>query len=89
MILPLPPPSAYLGNVYIADTNNHRIRKVMMSSGIISTLVGTGTGTYSGDTGAASSAAVNQPRGVTVDSSGTLYVTGDVLTCFLTNSSPR
>jgi hypothetical protein len=70
MILSLP--SAYLGNVYIADTNNHRIRKVIISSGLISTIAGTGTGTYSGDTGAATSAAVNQPRGVTVDLSGTL-----------------
>ena len=74
MILPLPPPSAYLGNVYIADTNNHRIRKVTVSTGIISTVAGTGTGTYSGDAGAASSAAVNQPRGVTVDSTGTSYM---------------
>jgi len=65
-------PSAYVGNVYIADQENHRIRKVTISSGTITTLTGTGTGTYSGDTGAATSAAVNQPRGVTVDLSGIL-----------------
>ncbi len=63
-----------LGNVYIADRYNHRIRKITVSTGIISTIAGIGTysstGTYSGDNGAATSAALNNPQGVAVDSSG-------------------
>ena len=41
-----------------------------MSNGIITTFVGTGTGSYSGDNGVASSATLNVPQGVAVDSSG-------------------
>ena len=58
------------GNVYIADTDNHRIRKVTVSTGIISTIAGTGTSSYSGDNGAATSAALYYPVGVAVDASG-------------------
>ena len=58
-----------IGNVYIADQSNHRIRKV--STGIISTIAGSGgTGSYSGDNGAATSAEFNYPAGVAVDASG-------------------
>jgi len=59
------------GNVYIADNANHRIRKVAYSTGIITTIAGTG-GTYgfSGDNGPATSAALAFPTGVAVDSSG-------------------
>ena len=57
-----------IGNVYISDHNNHRIRKV--STGIISTIAGTGSGGYSGDNGAATSAILDYPRGVAVDASG-------------------
>ena len=59
------------GNVYIADTNNYRIRKVTISTGIITTFAGTGTGSYSGDNGPATSATLNYPYGVAVDSAGT------------------
>ena len=58
-----------IGNVYIG-TSNHRIRKVTVSNGIISTIVGTGSGSYSGDNGPATSAALNYPIGVALDSSG-------------------
>ncbi len=58
------------GNVYIADTDNHRIRKVTVSTGIISTIAGTGSGSYSGDGVAASSASLCFPYGLDVDSSG-------------------
>ncbi len=61
------------GNLYIADYNNHRIRKVT-SGGTINTVVGTGTGGYSGDTGAAASAQINSPNDVVFDSSGNLYI---------------
>ena len=59
-----------LGNVYIADTINHRIRKVTISTGIITTIAGTGTSSYSGDNGPATSAALYRPSGVALDSAG-------------------
>ena len=59
-----------LGNVYIADSGNNRIRKVMLSTGIITTIAGTGTASYSGDNGAATSATLYQPYEVALDTSG-------------------
>ena len=60
-----------LGNVYIADTSNHRIRKVAISTGIITTFAGSSTsGSYSGDRGAATSARLYRPFGVALDSAG-------------------
>ena len=59
-----------IGNVYIADRGNHRIRKVTVSTGIITTLAGTGSAGYSGDGGAATSATLHYPEGVAVDLSG-------------------
>ena len=59
-----------IGNVYIGDRGNNRIRKVTVSTGIISTIAGTGTGSYSGDNGEATSATLYLPFGVAVDASG-------------------
>ena len=59
-----------IGNVYIADTFNQCIRKVTVSTGIISTIAGTGTSSYSGDGGAATSATLKYPYFVAVDASG-------------------
>ena len=59
-----------IGNVYIADYGNHRIRKVTVSTGTITTIAGTGTASYSGDGGAATSATLYYPYGVAVDASG-------------------
>ncbi len=56
--------------MYIADSYNHRIRKVTVLTGIISTIAGTGTGSYSGDGGAATSAALSYPLGLALDTSG-------------------
>ncbi len=61
------------GNLYIADINNNRIRKVT-SGGTISTFAGTGTASFSGDGGAATSATLNGPRGVAIDTSGVIYI---------------
>ena len=61
---------SFAGNVYIADYGNNRIRKVTVSTGVITTYAGTGTAGYSGDNGAATSAALNAPSRVTLDSSG-------------------
>jgi len=57
--------------MYIADFSNKRVRKVTISTGIISTFAGTGTGSYSGDNGPATSAGLIGPYGVRTDSAGT------------------
>ena len=59
-----------IGNVYIGDYGNSRIRKVTVSTGIITTIAGTGSASYSGDNGAATSATLNFPIGVVLDASG-------------------
>ena len=56
--------------MYIADGENHRIRKVTVSTGIITTIAGTGDYSYSGDGGAATSATLYSPTGVALDASG-------------------
>ena len=61
------------GNVYIADQYNHKIRMVN-STGIITTIAGTWTAGSSGDGGAATSAQLNNPSGVSVDISGNVYI---------------
>jgi trimeric autotransporter adhesin len=66
------------GNMYIADTNNHRIRLVTKSTGIITTVAGDGTGGYKGDRGLATSAGLYFPRGVAVDASGNMYIADTV-----------
>jgi|GEM_PF-1018861 len=64
------------GNLYIADTDHHKIRKVDFSSGtgIITTVAGEGYGTYRGDGGPAVAAEINYPSAVVVDSDGNLYI---------------
>jgi sugar lactone lactonase YvrE len=62
------------GNIYIAETNNHRIRKVTVSTGTISTISGTGVGTYNGDGIPATSASLSQPIALTVDATGNVYI---------------
>ncbi len=57
--------------MYIGDFTNNRVRKVTVSTGIISTIAGNGgTGSYSGDNSQATSAALYAPSGVIADSSG-------------------
>jgi len=63
-----------LGNIYIADENNERIRKVNASTGVITTIAGNGTYGYSGDGGPATSASLAYPKGVAVDASGNIYI---------------
>jgi sugar lactone lactonase YvrE len=60
------------GNVYVADSVNHRVR--MISNGTITTVAGTGTAGYSGDKGLATAAELDYPAGVAVDKSGNLYI---------------
>jgi len=61
------------GNIYISDTNNYRVRKVSAATGIITTIAGTGIGSYSGDGGPATSANMTQPMGLAVDATGNIY----------------
>jgi hypothetical protein len=62
------------GNLYIADTDNYRIRKVAYSTGLISTVAGDGTSGYSGDGAAAASAEIGKVEGIAVDTVGNLYI---------------
>ncbi|SPE18212.1 putative NHL repeat containing protein [Candidatus Sulfotelmatomonas gaucii] len=68
------------GNVYIADTSNHRIREVSAATGAISTIAGNGfvnangTGGYNGDGIAATSAELNFPYAVALDAAGNMYI---------------
>ena len=62
-----------LGNLYISDYSNHRIRKVDLS-GVISTIVGDGQGAFAGDGGSALNASLNHPFGLAFDSVGNLFI---------------
>jgi DNA-binding beta-propeller fold protein YncE len=63
----------HAGNLYLSDTDNHRIRKIA-PNGIITTLAGTGVPGFSGDNGPAASAQLKLPYGLAVDIAGNLYV---------------
>ncbi len=63
--------ASYLGNIYIADQSNNRIRKVTASTGIITTIAGSSTSdSYSGDNGQATAATLYEPLDVALDASG-------------------
>lgn len=62
------------GNIFIADRTNQRIRKVTAATGVITTIAGTGVAGFSGDGGAATSATLNQPRTIYVNTSGEVFV---------------
>jgi uncharacterized protein (TIGR03437 family) len=62
------------GNLYIADSNNQRVRVVTASNGVITTVAGTGTAGFLGDLGPANKAQLNQPRGVGADNAGNVYI---------------
>ncbi|VDA99922.1 hypothetical protein S1OALGB6SA_996 [Olavius algarvensis spirochete endosymbiont] len=64
------------GNIYVADSVNHRIRKITptdrIEDRVVSTLAGTGTPGHTD--GASNTAQFNYPAGVAIDSSGNVYV---------------
>src|SRR5207302_2446020 len=62
------------GNLFIADIDNYVIREVVAATGIIQTVVGDGTPSYSGDGGPATSATLSNPYGIFVDASGNLFI---------------
>jgi len=62
------------GNFYLADTENNRIRKIDLETGIIETIAGIGEADYGGDGGLATAAAINMPAGVHVDGAGNVLI---------------
>ncbi len=62
------------GNVYVADTGNHRVRRIAAGSGVISTVVGDGVERFAGDGGLATAASIDSPNGLAVDGTGNLYI---------------
>lgn len=70
-----------VGNLYIADQFNHRIRKIDVGTGLISTIAGTGTAGFSGDGDDATLAQLNQPNAVAVDGSGNVYIADESNHC--------
>ena len=62
------------GNLYIADSFNHRIRKFEAATGMVSTVAGDGTPGFQGDGGLAILARLNFPTGLTLDSEGNLLI---------------
>ena len=64
-----------LGNLYIADCGNNRVRRVDISTGIITTIAGTGVSGFSGDNGSATNAMITQPYDICFDKAGNLYIT--------------
>ncbi len=61
-------------NIYIADNQNNRVRKVDARTGIITTVAGNGIFGYMGDDGPADLAELNYPAGVTFDGGGNMYI---------------
>jgi uncharacterized protein (TIGR03437 family) len=61
------------GNLYLSDTDHHRVRRVT-AGGIITTVAGTGVAGYAGDGGPAVRAQLNLPYGLAVDATGNLYI---------------
>ncbi len=59
--------------MYIGDTSNYRVRKILVSTGVITTIAGTGVLGYSGDNGLATAANIAYPAGVNLDSNLNVY----------------
>jgi sugar lactone lactonase YvrE len=62
------------GHLYVADSGNHRIRRVDLGTGLIDTVAGNGTSGFAGDGGPATMAALGGPGGVAVDATGNLFI---------------
>ena len=62
------------GNLYVSETGNHRVRKISLEAGLITTVAGNGSAGYTGDGGSATSASLDHPEGIAVASDGTLYI---------------
>ena len=76
------------GNLYIADTNNQRVRRVD-SRGVMTTIAGVGTIGFSGDDGLASQAETGYPIDVGISNSGGLYIAESFCACAAPTSAGR
>ena len=65
------------GNVFIADSVNNRIRVIAATTGIIETIVGTGTAGFSGDGGPATEATIYNPQAIAINPEGTILLIAD------------
>lgn len=63
-----------IGNLFISDESDHRIRRVGGATGAITTVAGNGTAGFNGDGGLGTNAELNDPHGVAVDSAGNLFI---------------
>lgn len=62
------------GNLFFSDRSNNRVRKVDVNTNIITTIAGNGSASYSGNGNAATAAGINNPIGLTADSSRNMYI---------------
>src|SRR6185312_7534851 len=62
------------GNLYIADTGNHRVRRINPATGTITTVAGDGRQGFSGDGGPAIAASIDSPGGLAIDAGGNLLI---------------
>jgi len=87
-----------LGNLFVSDTGNHRVQRIDVRTGAVTTVAGTGSAGYSGDGGPATLAQLDCPRGLAFDAAGSLYiadfcrnvirkVTNGIITTFAGNGS--
>jgi sugar lactone lactonase YvrE len=77
------------GNLFIADTYNHRVRMVSATTGIITTVAGNGSATYSGEGGPATSAGLPQTYWIAVDKTGNIFIAAEKGIYKVTASSGR
>ncbi len=66
------------GNIILCDWNNHRVREISHSTGIISTIGGNGVAGYSGDGGQATVAEIHSPYSLAFDTTGNIYINDEV-----------
>ena len=83
----LPEFISVVDDVYVADTRNHVIRKITVSTGNITTIAGNGTYGYTGDGGPATSATLYNPVGIAIDSSGSRTLLFDFIPDYTVRSS--
>jgi len=62
------------GDLYVADTDNHRIRRIAAGTLVIATVAGNGVEGFSGDNGPATAASIDSPNGLALDAAGNLYL---------------
>jgi sugar lactone lactonase YvrE len=62
------------GNLFIADTGNHRVRRIAANTAIVTTVAGNGVEAFAGDNGLATAASIDSPNGLALDSAGDLYI---------------